>query len=164
MKFSNQVELILKSAGWHEGRNVLNKLKLPYDDYPSIAIKFLARFARLKGSCITMPFTATQVNFSIDPEVNLQDLLNDDTFSYYSNIIGSKLFPIGHTDSGNGYEICCDNDGNLYELGEYCFFVGNSLYQGIENVISQNTRDFLQLDEDTGRWWNVEGEEVQLPY
>jgi hypothetical protein len=49
-------------------------------------------------------------------------------------------------------------------IGEYCFFMGNSLYEAFERIILQ--RDWikkLHLDEESGKWWNMDAKYVELP-
>lgn len=162
MKFSEEVKKAFFSAGWKKGRRI-KELNLPYDDYPEKAKAFLGEYGRLIVQCKQLSLTTVITSCIIDPEVDPNRLSEDDTFSYYSELLGQKLFPLAALDSGNGYEVCCDEDGRVYKIGEYCFHVGSSIEEGFENIIAQNSRKSLQLNEDTGEWWNMEGEIVELP-
>ncbi|MDX8572670.1 SUKH-3 domain-containing protein [Elizabethkingia sp. HX QKY] len=164
MKFSDKAKQLLKKAGWYEGRYIsLEDLKLPYKDYPHNIIVFLQEYGNLEGDCESQNYTSVINRFFLVPETDFELLEGDTYIPYYSSIIGKKLFPIGAIDSGNGYDICCDFDGRVYKIGEYCFYVGGDLYEGIENILLMNTLKSLQLDEDTGKWWNMDGEYVKLP-
>ncbi|OPC01940.1 hypothetical protein BAS10_18530 [Elizabethkingia meningoseptica] len=164
MEFSDKVKQLLKKAGWYEGRNVpLEDLKLPYGDYPQKIISFLQKFGNLEGDCEAQSYTSVINKFFLVPETDSELLEGDNYIPYYTSIIREKLFPIGATDSGNGYDICCDAEGRVYKIGEYCFYVGKDLYEGIENILLMNTLNSLQLDEDTGKWWNMDGKYVNLP-
>ena len=164
MKFLKETEDLLKKAGWFEGRNIpIEDLKLPYTDYPPQIISFLQEYGNLKGECEKQDYTEVVNIFVITPETSLEELEGDNYIPYYSGIINKKLFPIGATDSGNSYDICCDAEGRVYKIGEYCFCVGKNIYEGIENILLMNTLKSLQLDEDTGKWWNMDAKYVPLP-
>lgn len=163
MNFSEKAKQLLRKAGWFEGRNIsIEELKLPYNDYPKNIIEFLIEYGNLKGECETQDYTEVVNKFFLFPETNIEELEGDNYIPYYSSILKKKLYPFGATDSGNGYEICCDTEGKVYKIGEYCFCVGKNLYEGIENILLMNTLQSLQLDEDTGKWWNMKGEYVTL--
>lgn len=164
MYFSEKAKEILKKAGWYEGRKIsIEDLKLPYDDYPQSTISFLQEFGNLEGYCEVQNYTSVVNKFFLLPETEIDLLEGDNYIPYYSSIIGKKLFPIGATDSGNGYDICCDVDGRMYKIGEYCFYIGKNLHEGIENILLMNTLNSLQLDDETGKWWNMKGDYVSLP-
>ncbi|MCT3899932.1 SUKH-3 domain-containing protein [Elizabethkingia anophelis] len=165
MNFSDKAQQLLKKAGWYEGRNIpLEDLKLPYDDYPQHVISFLQKFGNLEGDCEVniLPNSLSVNTFFLYPEMDKGELKGDNYYPYYQSVINNKLYPIGAY-LPDGYYICCDADGRVYKIGEYCFYVGGDLYEGIENILLMNTLKSLQLDEDTGKWWNMDGEYVKLP-
>lgn len=166
MKFTDKTKKLLKKAGWYEGRQLnIEELKLPYQDYPNNIIEFLKEYGNLEGKCEpNVLLSTTSIDeFFIYPEMDLEYLQNEDEdYGYYSSIIERKLFPIGLY-MPDRYYICCDSDGRVYKIGEYCFYVGSNIYEGIENILLTNTLASLQLDEDTGKWWNMDGQYVELP-
>ena len=162
MEFNNKAKELLKKAGWKEGRKIsIEELNLPFDDYPSTIITFLQEFGNLEGDCEKQNYTPVIDRFYISPSMPKEYLIGDNDYPYYQSLIERKLYPIGAYD-GNGYYICCDAEGRVYKIGEYCFCVGKNLYEGIENILLMNTLQSLQLDEDTGKWWNMKAEYVEL--
>lgn len=164
MEFNVKTKELLKKAGWKEGRKLdISKLNLPYNDYPDFIKDFLKEYGNLYGDCetIKLPYSESTNKFDTEPAMP-NDLLNgDNTFPYYQSIIGKKLFPIGGY-YPDGYNICCDADGRVYMIGEYCYYRGKNLYEGIENILL-GWENCFQLDEKTGKWWNDDAEYVELP-
>lgn len=163
MEFSNKAKELLRKAGWKEGRKIaVSDLKLPYSDYPDKVITFLQEFGNLEGDCEKQEYTPVINEFSLFPNVPQKILIGDNEYPYYQSIIGRKLYPLGLY-LPDGYYICCDADGRVYMIGEYCYYWGNSLYEGIERILLNNWRNSLQLDEKTSKWWNDYAEYVDLP-
>ncbi len=164
MKFSEKTKQLLQKAGWYLRRNIsVEELNLPYNDYPQNIIEFLQEYGNLKGECKKQDYTEVVNKFFLFPETDTDALEGDNYIPYYSNLLKKKLYPIGATDSGNGYDICCDVDGRVYLIGEYCSYMGKNPYEGIENILLSDWSKSLQLDEDTGKWWNRESKYVSLP-
>lgn len=162
MNFSREAEALLKKAGWYEDRELsLEELDLSYDDYPEFAVDFLKQYGNLKGECAKQDYTEVINIFYIFPAMDMEDLQGDNDYPYYQSILGKKLYPIGLY-IPDGYYFCCDKDGRVYMLGEYCYYRGKNLYEGIENILL-GWANTLQLDEDTGKWWNEDAEYVELP-
>ena len=163
MEFSDAAITLLKKAGWYIGRKLdVEELILPYDDYPQLVIDFLREFGNLEGDCEKQSYTEVVNSFYSFPSMEKEDLTGDNFYPYYSKLIDKKLFPLGGY-LPDSYYICCDNDGRVYMIGEYCYFWGNNLIEGIDRILRGNWRNSLQLDEDTGKWWNDDAEYVELP-
>lgn len=163
MEFSEKSKKLLTEMGWKENRSVsIEELKLPYDDYPDVALSFLKKYGNLEGNCEKQSYSAVVNTIHIYPEQDKEDLGGDSVYAYYESLLGRKLYPIG-VYLPDGYHICCDFDGRVYKIGEYCFYVGKNLYEGIENILLMNTIQSFQLDEDTRKWWNRDGKHVELP-
>ncbi|NOQ75549.1 MAG: hypothetical protein GQ574_26300 [Crocinitomix sp.] len=163
MEFTINAKKLLEKAGWFEGRNISKEeLKLPYDDYPQFVIDFLREYGNLSGECEKQGYTPVINEFDLEPAMPQNKLMGDNDYPVYSEMLGRKLFPLGGY-YPDGYYICCDADGRVYKMGEYCFHVGTNLYVGVENIILLNTLSSLQLDEDSGKWWNMDAEYSELP-
>jgi hypothetical protein len=165
MEFSNKVKDLLKKSGWKEGRKLsIEELDLPYEDYPAKIVSFLREFGNLQGDCekITLSNSESINQFYLIPSIDESFLDDNEDYPYYQTIIGRKLYPIGAY-NGDSYYICCDEHGRVYMIGEYCSYRGNSLHEGIENILLSNWKNSLQLDEESGKWWNREGEYTELP-
>lgn len=166
MRFSDKrIITRLLESGWFDGRNILKNLEFPIEGYPLDAKKFLQEYGLLKVQDVEYDneyqrYIASY--FEINPMIGKGHYDSDGDFTYYSSILGKQIFNLGYF-KPDGYYICCDVDGRVYKIGEYCFCVGGDLYEGIENILLMNTLKSLQLDEDTGKWWNMDGEYVKLP-
>ncbi|MBK8445025.1 MAG: SUKH-3 domain-containing protein [Sphingobacteriales bacterium] len=163
MEFSNEAKSLLIQMGWQASRKIpIADLKLPYSDYPSTIIDFLQEYGDIEGYCEKQDYTEVVNELILYPELGESELTGDNTYPYYQSIIGRKLYPLGLY-LPDGYYVCCDAEGRVYKIGEYCFYVGKNLYEGIENILFMNTLLSLQLDEDTGKWWNMDAQYVELP-
>ena len=165
MKFiNNQVIKQFEKAGWTAGRSILNQIKLPIETYPDFVKLFLNEYGLLKVQDIDykseiQTYVASFIEFN--PDISKGEYEDDGNIDYYSSILQKELYCLGYY-TPDAYDICCDAGGRVYMLGEYCYYRGNSIYEGIENILLgwDNT---LQLDEDTGKWWNMDAEYVELP-
>lgn len=162
MEFSKEAKKRLEKAGWYVGRNVISQLKLAYNDYPTMAVEFLSAYGNLQIECEKQDYTSVVNQLDTNPETPEHLLKGDNYHPYYSSILNKKLYPLGWY-YPNNYLICCDVDGRVYMIGENCYYKGKNLYEGIENIFLMNTLKSLQLDDDTGKWWNMQGEYVTLP-
>lgn len=166
MKFSDKKILArLLEAGWFEGRNVLEELEFPNENYPINIKTFLQEYGLLKIQDVEYQNKYQKYIpsfFETNPMIGDGHYDSDGDFTYYSSILGKEIYNLGYY-SPDGYYICCDAKDRVYKIGEYCFYVGKNLHEGIENILLMNTLQSLQLDEDTGKWWNMEGKYVPLP-
>jgi hypothetical protein len=162
MKFNEEASKLIEKAGWKIGRNVKANLKLPYADYPSNVVSFLAEFGNLTIECQKQSYTEVVDELELNPEMIENLLTGDNHYPYYASLLKKKLFPIGFYMPIN-YFVACDAQERVYMIGDYCYYKGKNLYEGIENILLMNTLKSLQLDEDTGKWWNMNGDEVPLP-
>lgn len=166
MKFENKnVIEQLEKVGWKENNLVSKEIKYPLNNYPSFVKDFLQNICFLKVQDVAFKneyqtYTPSYIEF--DPMKGHQHYNADGDFTYYSSLLKKQVYCLGYY-SPDGYYICCDADGRVYKIGEYCYCVGKNLYEGIENILLMNTLVSLQLDEETGKWWNMKGEYVDLP-
>ena len=152
----------LKEARWYEGRNIQDELSFNYEDSPNFVKEFHYKYANLIIKRVDDPRMKGEAELHIFSDVEQEFLKGEQDYPYYQGIIGKRLYPLG-VYLPDAYNVCCDADGRVYKIGEYCFSVGKNLYEGIENILLMNTLQSLQLDEDTGKWWNMEAEYVELP-
>ena len=164
MEFSDTVKSLLQNVGWSNNRKV-NKINYPIDNYPEFVKAFLNNLGMLKikdKEYANKYQTYVPSFLNLDPMIGKGEYDSDGYFTYYKSIIQKELYCLGYYSPDN-YYICCDNDGRVYKIGEYCFCIGNNLYEGIENLLLMNTLQSFQLDEDTGKWWNMDAEYVEPP-
>lgn len=162
MKFNKTTKLLLEKAGWFPGRKIsMEELKLPYHDYPQFVVDFLKEYGNLYGVCLEQSYTAVINEFNLEPEMPHDKLIGDNDYPYYSNIIGRKLFPLGGH-YPDGHHICCDHIGRVYVIGESLAYRGENLYMGVQNIILGDWQNSLQLDENTGKWWNRDAQYEEL--
>jgi SUKH-3 immunity protein len=160
MEFSITVKELMIKAGWSENRNI--NITLPYTDYPQSIIDFLHSYGNLIVQGIGFKDVDTIYSLEINPDLGKYESDSNGFYPYYSSLLKTKLFPLGYF-RPDSYHICCDLSGRIYKIGEYCFYVGANVYIGIENILTMNTRQSLQLDEDTGKWWGMDASYVPLP-
>jgi hypothetical protein len=163
MSFAKETQELLKAAGWYPGRNVSGQYSLPIDGYPSLIINFLNEYGNLTISGKKHSFSDVVEKIEINPKHGEGEYEEEESdYSYYSSLIKRKLFPMGFF-LPDHYNICCDAEGRVYMIGEYGYCRGKTLYEGFDNILLGNWAKFFKLDEDTGQWWNRDGEYVPLP-
>jgi hypothetical protein len=163
MSFSKETQELLKVAGWYPGRNISGQYSLATKGYPATVIQFINEYGNLIINCKKHDHTEVVNVLEIKPEYGKNEYDEEDgDYSYYSGIIKKKLFPIGFFFPVH-FHIGCDAEGRVYILGDACSCRGKNLYEGFDAIILGNWSKSLQLDEDTGQWWNRDGEYVPLP-
>jgi hypothetical protein len=163
MAFSKETQELLKTAGWHPGRNVSGQYNLPITGYPALAVNFLNEYGNLTISGKKHTYTEVINSIEINPERGKGEYEEEESdYSYYSDIIKKKLFPLGFFMPAV-YHICCDADGRVYMLGEYCYCRGKNLYEGIQNILLSDWSDCFEFREDTGVWQSKKGDFKELP-
>lgn len=151
--FSPEVWELLKKSGWHEGRDVKDSLEIPLEEfpnYPPFALNFLYEFGGLKINGSKNNIASVGINFS--PNRAIYENLEDGTFSYFSKLVKTQLYPIGKTFESEYLAI--DSKGNIYTLGDYCIWLATNLDEAIEKLLLGDFSQWKQLDEDTGEWLN----------
>jgi hypothetical protein len=163
MSFAKETQELLKAAGWYPGRNVSGQYSLPIIGYPTFVINFLNEYGNLIVRGKKHDYTEVISTTKINPEHGNGEYEDEESkYSFYSEIIKKKLFPLGFFLPAV-YHICCDAEGRVYMLGEYCYCRAKNLYEGMQSVILSDWSKSFELDEDTGEWWNRDGEYVPLP-
>jgi hypothetical protein len=164
MKFENKKVIEqLKKTGWKENRIVSKEIKYPLIDYPNSIKEFMKNICFLKIQDIEYKNdyqTYVPSFLEFDPMLGDGHYDSDGDFTYYISLLKKQIYCIGYY-SPDGYYICCDADGRVYMIGEYCYYRGKNLSEGIENILL-GWDNCLQLDEDTGKWWNEHTQYVDL--
>jgi hypothetical protein len=161
MEFSKEIKQLLREAGWHPGRNVKGSYILPVSGYPPFVVNFLNEYASLKIDCMKHEFFSSVDELLISPEEGKYEYEADGFYTYYNELLKTRLFPLGLFSPT--YNVCCDETGRIFLIGEYCCYRGKNLHEGIENIMRSDWGDSLDLDEETVKWRNRAGEYVSLP-
>lgn len=123
-------------------------------------IEFLKEYGGLKIKAINdnqsdfpEEYRSSNINeFIIEPSQARYDNSDEDgDFFYYSRLLNKDLYCLGYF-IHDGYYIGCDDEGKTYMLGDYCFLRGESLEEGIENLLTDNWDTSKQFDEDRKTW------------
>lgn len=159
--FNEEIIKQLKLVGWFEDRSLKDRIQFSYSDTPEFLKEFLYKYGELVVKRVPHQSLSGEAELHLFSEMEQEDLEGDNYIPYYQSIIGRKLYPLGAY-LPDGYYICCDVDGRVYMIGEYCYYRGKNLYEGVENILL-GWNNCLQLDEDTGKWWNDNTQHVPLP-
>ncbi|NBL66089.1 hypothetical protein GV828_12860 [Flavobacterium sp. NST-5] len=161
IKFIEKVQNQFRKAGWNENRNIKEKYEnsniLKFKEFPQFLKEFLYEYGDLTVSDAKSYQSEVVNKLKIGVEyAGYEDLEDyDDDIS----IIGKMLFPFAFYDP-DCYMIACDEDGKVYMLGDYTFRISDNFIEGIEILVTDDiSKDYYQLDEDTGEWvknrrWN----------
>lgn len=133
--FSPEARLLLERAGWYAGRDASGTFELPSDvQYPpqilAILNEFGGLFVRSSGSGITV----SRSSIEFDPSYADKESSEDGNLWDYTNRTGIPLYPLGHI-SDEALDLCIDLQGNVYLVGDYLYWVGNSFEEGVNNVL-----------------------------
>ncbi len=154
IKFTEKVQEQFRKAGWKENRNVQKKYEdaeiLRFEDYPDFLKKFLYEY----GDLIVLDAKSykSEVVNKLKIGVEYAGYEDEEDYNDDIDIIGKMLFPFAFYDP-DCYMIACDSDGKVYMLGDYIFRISDNFKEGIEILVTDDTsKDYYQLDEDTGEW------------
>jgi hypothetical protein len=162
MEFSKEIRKLFIEAGWHPGRNIKGNFALAIEGYPGFVTDFLNEYANLKINCMDVEYSTVVERIEINPEFGKEEYEEDGFYTYFASLLEKKLFPIAFL-SPDSYYICCDAEGNVFMLSEYCYYRGKNLQEGFENIMRSDWSDSLALAEDAVKWRNRSGEYVSLP-
>ena len=146
MEFKKNIQEKFQEAGWHQGRNVLDKYEniKYFNDFPQILKDFLKEYGILKTK-ETNPITKDEpCNFIIT--IDCAEYENEEDYTDDIEIFGIRLFPFGYIEKGGGYRICCDEQGQIYMLGGgVLFFRSKDFITGIERILEPDLSDLHNL-------------------
>jgi len=150
--FSKEVIEYFKEAGWYEGRNVKDTLKIPTNeyDYPQCVLDFLYEYGGLVVGEAGGGINVAKVSINFDPDQAKYQNAEDQTFYYYSELIKEQIYPLGI--QSDSYYLGIDKDGHVYNLQDYCTYISDSLETGLHDLLTGYCKKLIQLDEDTGEW------------
>lgn len=152
MNFTNKVQQQFTKAGWTEERNVL---KIYDKDFINKVPKFLKEFLKEYGNLEVediKSYKSDVVNIlQIDSRHILLISEDKDELDYLFPIIGKEVYLFAYFDP-DGYYIGCDQEGRVYMIGDYVFLRSESFKEGLENIITDDWSNSLELNIDTGEW------------
>jgi len=132
-RFSLTTLEMLREAGWFPGRDVSADIQQPagFTLFPA-ALNALKEFGLLhigrRGPGVE--FVRTPV--IIDPMLGLGE---DERFIDLSEIIHTKLYPLGETEDRHGFLAIDEYSRVFLIMGDLCF-VGNTVDEGLENLLN----------------------------
>jgi hypothetical protein len=127
--------LLLERAGWYAGRDASGTFELPSDvQYPPQILAILKEFGGLLVRSSGSGMTISRASITFDPSSAEMESSEDNTLWDYTNRTGIPLYPLGYTRSGELY-LCIDLQGNVYMVGDYLYWVGESFEEGISNIL-----------------------------
>lgn len=129
---SNEIARMLAECGWHAGRDVSAALKLPKDFviFPTVQ-RILAEFGNLKCGKRGPGIECARSTLNLDPSLAEGE---SDRFKPYSQLIGSKLYPLGEGDDGH-YFVAVDERGRVFLVMDFLMFVADSFEVALENLL-----------------------------
>lgn len=126
---------MLEQAGWHPGRNVSESIDYPSDvEYPSDIRMLLSEYGKLYVRSTGAGVDVTRNSIDFDPSWADQESSEDGQLRYYSELIGTTLYPIGFV-RDDGLMLCIDSSHKVYLAGDDLYWVGNSFVEGVSNVL-----------------------------
>lgn len=150
MKFKNKVQEQFKKAGWYSDRNVSSKyLNVnTISDFPETAREFHFEYGDLViEDC--KPYDSEVIDKLHIEEVSAEEIINEAQYEF-----NKKLFPLGYLHPDH-YSVYIDSDEKVYLIGDYYFIIGNSLKEGIENIIEDNWTNSLEWDSIEKKWLKI---------
>jgi len=154
MKFSKELEQKFVEAGKGKIENSnLVKLLKQYN-YPQFAIDFMKEYGGVEVSSYHP--NANKINFKLEePRLDLVYAMSEDSeMSVYRDALGKKLYYLGeHTP--HAWFICCDENGHIYQIADDCYYCGNNIYKGIENIMINDKEDNLIYGFVEKQWFKI---------
>ncbi|MER7501441.1 SUKH-3 domain-containing protein [Nonomuraea pusilla] len=148
MEFTEQVESVLRAAGWERERSVdVSEWRSRFGergiDMHDAAAAFLAEFGGLTveagGSGAAFP----RESFELDPSLAYGE---EERFTAWSEIIGHSLFPLGELDRGRFF-LAIDEETNVYLVADWIAGFG-AMPGAMENLISGGRPERLDVRTD----------------
>ena len=78
--------------------------------------------------------TISRASITFDPSSAGMESSEDGNLWDYTDRTGIPLYPLGYTRCGELY-LCIDLQGNVYMVGDYLYWVGESFEEGVSNVL-----------------------------
>jgi len=144
MNFKEEIQNQFLKAGWFSGRNIETQLT-GINEFPQEIKEFLYEYGDLK-------IKDTKSN-----ESNVTNILDLDKVNFRSNsiyqssVINKKLYTVGYLKPDH-YMVYMDDESKVYLVGDYYFLMGNTLKEGIENILDDNWDESLEWDPNNKTW------------
>jgi hypothetical protein len=149
--FNPEAKALLSAAGWIPGRNVGGKLPLPTDViYPAHIKSILNEFGGLYVTSKGPGITVGRNSIHFDPTDAQGESEEEGSLTHYSQLLGTTLYSLGYIPD-ESCMICIDSKEQVYLVGLYLIFKGNSFAEGISNILLGV--DGKTLNEDTLEWY-----------
>lgn len=134
-QFTNEVEHILRAAGWLPGRQVdtdawRERLELGGFRWNVAADRFLEEFGGLAVDVSGPGITSAREPFELDPTLVEGD---DDRFAGWAEVVGESIAPVGELDSGR-YFLGMSETGDLYLVADWLASFGQ-IPEALESLI-----------------------------
>jgi len=152
MEFSKELKEKFKKAGWSPNKkNKLKNVLKPYN-YPQFIIDFLSEYGDLEVFSHSVPRNKIDFRLQI-PKLDLSYAMQEDSeVGLFRELLNKNLYYLGEYNPG-GWFICCDDNGYVYKIGDYCFYKGNNLFKGIENILINDKNDSLIYGQKERQWF-----------
>lgn len=151
MKFKEEVELLLKNAGWFENRDIKSEYDTltGFDELPSFLKEFLYKYGNLKIT--THKYDPSEVNATLDLSIHKRlsksnQLKRDGSFYSIPN-----LYTIGYYDLDNA-SCVCDDEGQVYMLSDAPTLMSSDFKEGIEKILMEDYSNTKEWHYDVEEW------------
>ncbi|UYZ62614.1 SUKH-3 domain-containing protein [Hymenobacter weizhouensis] len=133
--FNQEVLSLLRQAGWFPGRNVGETIDYPSDvNYPIDTQMLLNEYGKLFVRSTGAGVNMGRNSIDFDPSWADQESSEDGRLHYYSELIGTTLYPIGYIRDESLF-LCVDSSHKVYMAGDNLYWMGNSFVEGISNIL-----------------------------
>lgn len=131
--FSDTVLEMLKHAGWFPGRDVIDSVKLPeeFEIFPA-AIEVLKEFGHLCVGQEGPGIERARSTIVFEPTLASGDW---DWFLLYSNLLQTKLYPLGAVDNDSIY-LTIDPGGRVFLVWQDLVFVDDHFDKALEKMLT----------------------------
>jgi hypothetical protein len=139
MRFTPEIESVLKKCGWYPGRQVwdrVEKWRQEFKEYDDIFLFDKAEETLLEFGGLTIKSTLPGIDFL--PETIYLDpsrALGEKERWEWESEISSKLFPLGDIESAMAF-LCIDESGRVYYVMDFIILIGYSIEEALENQIA----------------------------
>ncbi|MCB9235962.1 MAG: SUKH-3 domain-containing protein [Bacteroidia bacterium] len=153
MKFSDKVQQQFTEAGWFEGRDVshLYANHPMYAKTPAMLKEFIHSYGDLR--VLDCKNFESEVTGELIITLEYFDFFEEGDFEDTIEMFGFPVYPFAMFEP-ELYRIGCDDSGNIYMLGDGNFLRSNNFVTGIEKVLSVDWTGCMELNDETGEWFD----------
>jgi hypothetical protein len=139
MRFSTEVETVLRKCGWFPGRQVwdlVDKWRREFKELDDTFLFAKAEETLLEFGGLTIMSKLPGIDFlpeaiDIDPSRALGER---DRFDHFGPKVSSRLFPVGELEGGMSF-ITVDEYGRVYHVMDFIMLIGQSFDEALERQI-----------------------------